>query len=42
LRNAESVTSLARLTEADEGLMGIGSEAVVGAARELMAGNLRG
>ncbi len=36
LRNAESVTSLARLTEADEGLMGIGSEAVVGAARELL------
>jgi heptosyltransferase-1 len=42
LRNAESVTSHARRAEAEEGLLGIGSEAVVGAARELLAGALRG
>ena len=42
LRSAESVTSHARRAEADEGILGIGSEAVVAAARELMAGALRG
>jgi len=42
LRSGESVTSHARRTEADEGMLGIGSEAVVNAARELMAGALRG
>ncbi len=39
LRSAASVTSHARRAEADEGLMGIGSKAVVGAARELLAGD---
>jgi heptosyltransferase-1 len=42
LRSAESVTSHARRAEADEGMLGIGSEEVVGAARELMASDLRG
>ncbi len=42
LRSAESVTSHARRAAADEGMLGIGSEAVVGAARELMAGSSRG
>ncbi|MDQ1386891.1 MAG: heptosyltransferase [Acidobacteriaceae bacterium] len=42
LRSAESVTSHARRAEADEGMLGIGSEEVMGAARELMASDLRG
>jgi heptosyltransferase-1 len=42
LRNAESVTSHARRAEAEEGMLGIGSEAVIAAARELMGGDLRG
>jgi heptosyltransferase-1 len=37
LRSAESVTSHARRAEADEGLLGIGSEAVVAAANRLLA-----
>ena len=37
LRSDESVTSHARRAEADEGMLGIGSAAVVTAARELMA-----
>jgi len=36
LRSAESVTSHARRAEADEGLVGIGSEEVVAAAQELL------
>jgi heptosyltransferase-1 len=36
LRSAESVTSHARRAAADEGLLGIGSEAVVGAAKRLL------
>jgi heptosyltransferase-1 len=36
LRSEESVTSHARRAEADEGMLAIGSEAVVAAARELM------
>ena len=36
LRSEESVTSHARRAEADEGMLGIGSAAVVAAARELM------
>jgi heptosyltransferase-1 len=42
LRNADSVTSHARRAEADEGMLGIGSEAVVEAGRELIAGDARG
>ena len=42
LRSAESVTSHARLAEAEEGMLWIGSAAVVGAARELMARDLGG
>jgi heptosyltransferase-1 len=42
LRSAESVTSHARRAEADEGMLGIGSEAVVAAARNLLADTLRG
>ena len=42
LRSAESVTSHARRAAADEGLLAIGSAAVVAAACELMAGALRG
>jgi heptosyltransferase-1 len=42
LRSPESVTSHARRAAADEGLLEIGSEAVVVAARELMAEGLRG
>jgi heptosyltransferase I len=38
LRSAESVTSHARRAETDEGMLGIGSEAVVAAARELLGG----
>jgi heptosyltransferase I len=38
LRSAGSVTSHARRAEADEGLLEIGSEAVVAAARELLGG----
>jgi len=38
LRSEESVTSHARRAEADEGMLEIGSAAVVAAARELMAG----
>ena len=38
LRSEESVTSHARRAEADEGMLEIGSAAVVGAARELMGG----
>jgi heptosyltransferase-1 len=40
LRSVESVTSHARRAEADEGMLGIGSEAVVEAARELMGSDL--
>jgi heptosyltransferase I len=40
LRSAESVTSHARRAETEEGMLGIGSEAVVRAARELMASGL--
>lgn len=40
LRSAGSVTSHARRAEEDEGLLGIGSEAVIAAARELMGGDL--
>ncbi len=40
LRSAVSVTSHARRTAADEGLLAIGSDAVVAAARELL-GDLR-
>ena len=36
LRNAESVTSHARRSEADEGLLAIGSDAVVAAANKLL------
>jgi heptosyltransferase-1 len=42
LRSPESVTTHARRTAPDQGLLAIGSEAVVGAANELLAGNLRG
>jgi len=42
LRSPESVTSHARRAAADEGMLGIGSEAVVAAAREVVAGGLRG
>jgi heptosyltransferase-1 len=42
LRSAKSVTSHARRAAADEGLLAIGSEAVVAAACELMAGAFRG
>jgi heptosyltransferase-1 len=41
LRNAESVTSHARRAEADEGMLGIGSAAVVAAASELLGGASR-
>jgi heptosyltransferase-1 len=37
LRSAESITSHRRRAEADEGMLGIGSEAVVLAARELLS-----
>ena len=39
LRSTESITSHARRAAADEGMLGIGSEAVVRAARELVAGS---
>ena len=42
LRSAKSITSHTRRAEADEGLPGIGSEAVVAAANELLRGDLRG
>jgi heptosyltransferase-1 len=42
LRSAESVTSHTRRDAADEGLLGIGSEAAVAAARGLLGGDLRG
>jgi heptosyltransferase-1 len=42
LRSAASVTSHARRAEADKGMLGIGSEAVVEAAGRLLAGDLRG
>jgi heptosyltransferase-1 len=42
LRSAESVTSHARRAAPDEGLLAIGSDAVVAAARELLGGALRG
>jgi heptosyltransferase I len=42
LRSAESVTSHARRAEADEGMLAIGSEAVVAAANRLLGGDLRG
>jgi heptosyltransferase-1 len=42
LRSAESVTSHARRAAADEGMLGIGSEAVIAAAHELMGGGLGG
>jgi heptosyltransferase-1 len=42
LRSAESVTSHARRPAADEGLLGIGSEAVVAAANTLLDAALRG
>ena len=38
LRSADSATSHARRAEADEGMLGIGSDAVVEAARKVMAG----
>ena len=42
LRSVESVTSHARRADADEGMLGIGSEAVVEAARELLSGTPSG
>lgn len=42
LRSPESVTSHARRAAADEGMLGIGSEAVVAAANRLLGGDLRG
>ena len=42
LRSAASVTSHARRAEVDEGMLGIGSEAVVEAASRLLADDLRG
>ena len=42
LRSVESVTSHARRADADEGMLGIGSEAVVEAARELLPGTPSG
>lgn len=42
LRSAESVTSHARRAAPDEGLLAIGSDAVVAAARELLRDALRG
>ena len=42
LRSAESVTSHARRNAVDEGMLGIGSESVVRAARELLGGALGG
>ena len=42
LRNVESVTSHARRAAPDEGLLAIGSDAVVAAADELLGGGLRG
>jgi heptosyltransferase-1 len=42
LRSAGSITSHARRAEADEGMLGIGSEAVVEAARELVESPLEG
>jgi hypothetical protein len=42
LRNTESVTSHARRAEADEGVLAIGSDAVVAAADDLLDGALRG
>jgi heptosyltransferase-1 len=41
LRSVESVTSHARRAEADEGMLGIGSEAVAAAANGLLRGDLR-
>jgi heptosyltransferase-1 len=38
LRSAESVTSHARRADAEVGMLGIGSEAVMEAARELLSG----
>jgi heptosyltransferase I len=40
LRSAASVTSHARRAEADQGMLGIGSEAVVAAASRLLAGRV--
>jgi heptosyltransferase I len=42
LRSAESVTSHARRAAPEAGLLAIGSDAVLGAARELLGGALRG
>jgi heptosyltransferase-1 len=42
LRSPESVTSHARRAESEEGLLGIGSEAVLAAANKLLAADLRG
>ena len=42
LRSAESVTSHARRSAADDGMLGIGSEAVVRAAHKLLSGALGG
>jgi heptosyltransferase-1 len=42
LRSAESITTHARRAATDDGLLGIGSEAVVRAAGELLDGSLRG
>jgi heptosyltransferase-1 len=42
LRSAESVTSHARRAEADEGMLAIGSDAVIAAAQALLADTLRG
>lgn len=42
LRSAESVTSHARRADAEVGMLGIGSDAVVEAAHKLLGGGLRG
>ncbi len=42
LRSVESVTSHARTSHPDEGLLAIGSDEVVAAANKLLGGNLRG
>ncbi|MFZ0277410.1 MAG: lipopolysaccharide heptosyltransferase I [Candidatus Sulfotelmatobacter sp.] len=42
LRSVESVTSHARRADPDEGLLAIGSDEVIAAARELLGGDVRG
>jgi heptosyltransferase I len=42
LRSEDSVTSHARRAAPDEGLLTIGSDEVIAAARELLGGSLRG